>query len=74
MSRIQEPLKWAKHPELLSDINNMIIALKLAQQPSTPEIEEAKLRSPRPTTENVVNILQQCYKIINELREDPRKY
>jgi hypothetical protein len=77
MRSIREPLTLPKHPELLHKINETKIAIKLSYLAS-PEIRE-KLETDKreinpPSWDDIIDLLDNCYKAINEQREDPRKY
>jgi len=82
MTHIREPLTMPKHPKLLEEINETSIAIKLWHTiiPDTLEeqenIEKAKQVSGRskPTWEQMTDLLNKCYKAINEQRENPVKY
>lgn len=80
MSHIVAPFKMHKHPELLHKINGLSIGIKL-HYTLKPEGEggEEKLRiakgnHPAPTWEDVLEVLKESYDVINEIKEDPRKY
>ena len=67
--KLHEPLTLPKHPELLHEINEMSIAIKLHHL--YPQ-EIVKVNSPE--WEHIVELLRKCYDAINEQRYDPRKY
>lgn len=78
--KLHERLTLAKHPDLLNKINETIIGVKIhnidseekKQKPG--EYAKAATIVSAPTWENIVELLQECYKAINEQREDPRRY
>lgn len=75
MSHIQRPLTLPKHPELLHEINEMMIAIKLHHISfKSPEVIKALSSNRQPTWEEILETLGASYKAINEQREDPRKY
>jgi len=76
---IQRPLTMPKHPQLLHEINQTSIAIKawfLIDWSKLTEEQKDKLQAhnPRPTWEEIENLLMRCYHAIDEQREDPRKY
>lgn len=80
MSHLQEPLTLPTHPALLHKINELSIAIKLYYivKGETPidnfNIGKAQANHEKPSWDNVVEILRECYNAINEQRKDPRKY
>lgn len=74
------PLTLPKHPQLLDEINEMSIAIKLHHHypPERTEKPEqwakAQANCPCPTWENVTELLMRCYRAIDEQRESPIKY
>lgn len=75
MRHIQAPLTLPKHPQLLHEINETIIGIKL-HWPLREEdaiIDAAKKNHHCPTFPEVIDLLQRAYQAINEQREDPRK-
>jgi len=75
MSHIQRPLTMPKHPQLLEDINETIIGIKLHWVlTEDAKVNAAKANHHCPTFPEVIELLQRAYQAINEQREDPRKY
>ncbi len=75
MSHIQRPLTLPKYPNLLHEINEVIIGIKLHYPMFEDEkIKEAQKNHKKPTFADIVETLSRCYNAINEQREDPRKY
>jgi hypothetical protein len=78
--KIQEPLTLPKHPQLLEELNNMSIAIKLHHIDCAEKHEKAEAwakaaaTKPVPTWEEVQELLIRAYHAINEQRYDPRKY
>ena len=77
--KIQEPFKLPVHPKLLDEINDMSIRIKVwhlikASHSNTVSLDELQLRHTKPTYEEIENLLMRCYQVINQQREDPRKY
>lgn len=75
--RIQRPLTLPKHRELLNEVNQKMIDIKLTHL-VTPlqkaSLEAAGRKIENPTWDEMVDLLCRCYQAINEQREDPRKY
>jgi hypothetical protein len=76
---IQEPFTMAKHPELLHQINELSIAIKLhyynlSENDNEDIIRKAQASTYKPTWMNVIEVLDKCYKVINDKRENPIKY
>ena len=76
---LQEPFTMAKHPELLKRINELMIDIQLhhydlSKEKDQDSIKRAQLRTRKPTWENVVKMLEECYNVINSKRENPVKY
>lgn len=77
--KLHEPLTLPKHPDLLKEINEEIIAIKLhhvirpEDEEEAKRIAEARLRSEKPTWESISELLRRAYNAINEQREDPRR-
>lgn len=77
MSHIQQPLTLPKHPELLQCINEMkidILLTHLATPATKAKLQSDKRDIKEPTWQDTVALLTECYRVINEIREDPRKY
>lgn len=80
MSHIQRPLTLPKHPKLLHEINEMSIAIKLWHIEKSKDfiddykIGKARAGHPEPTWQQIIELLREAYKAIDEQREDPRKY
>lgn len=79
MPRLHEPFKMHLHPELLHKINGLSIAIKLhhtikPDDDAIDKVNEAKTRHPEPTWEDVIDVLSEAYKVIAQLKEDPRRY
>lgn len=79
--RPPEKLMLRKHPELQKEINDVIVAIRV-HQIHTPEswgdtetlLTIVKERTPKPTWEQVVELLDRAYKALDEQRYDPIKY
>lgn len=72
-----EPFKMHLHPELLHKINGLSIAIKLHHILKTQigdDIDKFDKIYPDPTWENVIDVLSEAYKVIEQLKEDPRRY
>lgn len=78
MRHVHKPVSWPKHSDLMDEVNDMCIAIKIHHCPFDETvkeaIEKARATTPNPTWDNVVELLNKCYRAINEQREDPRKY
>ena len=76
--KLHEPLTLPKHPELLHEINEMSIAIKLhhlsAQENPQNKIIAAKVRVNSPEWGDIVELLRKCYKAVDEQRETLKKY
>ena len=80
MRHIHESLTLPKHPQLLHEINEMSIAIKLhflfipSSLEESENLDKSKSWHEKPTWENMVDLLNKCYHAINEQRESPIKY
>lgn len=79
MSRIQRPFTLPKHGQLLDEINQAIIDIKVHNDEKPMMVEMAVLTQLRLThrkrsLEEICELLRKCYQTISEQREDPRKY
>lgn len=79
MSHIQRPLTLPKHPDLLHEINQTIIDIKIHndEKPMMCDSEilkKARMEHHTHSLEQICELLRKCYTAINEQREDPRKY
>lgn len=79
MPKLHEPFTLPKHPKLLEEINQNIIAIKVWHvidfSKENPEAEDKlKAHNPAPEWKDIANLLRRAYDAINEQREDPRKY
>lgn len=74
--RHQEPFTLPSHPELLEELNEMSIAIKVNHLSKIGPIQTEHLlqRYPEPKWEDIENLLMRSYEIINELRYNPIKY
>ncbi len=79
MRKLHEPLTLPKHGDLLKEILDAKISIKLhnvkAEDMEDPEaIYKARANHPKLSSDDLLDLLQRCYRAINEQREDPRKY
>ena len=77
MRKLHEPLTLPKHPELLRNINQLSIDIKLthlADDETKKKLEDDGRRVTPPTWQYVVGLLREAYQAINEQRENPIKY
>jgi hypothetical protein len=79
MSRLQEPLKLPKHPQLLDEINQTIIDIKFHDDEKpmmipTETLTDLRKKHTKHSWQDVCELLRKCYNAINEQREDPRRY
>lgn len=79
MRVIRSPLTLPRNPELLKKVLDMKIAITLhhfdLSDTEDPEaVYKARNAHAKPTWENVVALLKECYDEINKDRESPIKY
>ena len=80
MSHIREPFKQHVHPELLHKMNGLSIRIKvhyLLNPENAADAEKlriAKGNHATPSWDEVVEVLEEAYDVINRITEDPRKY
>jgi hypothetical protein len=77
--QLQAPLTLPKHNKLLEEINQTIVDIKFHDDEHPMMIDkdlliEMRAKHKKHSLVEIVNLLQRCYKAINEQREDPRKY
>lgn len=72
MSRLHAPLTLPKHGELLNEINQTIIDIKIHNDDSVPN--KLRIIHTKHSWEDITNLLRKCYNAINEQRESPIKY
>lgn len=80
--KLHEPLTLPKHPELLHEINNMSIRIKIWSLIPTEEMahlteqqrDDMYAKNPKPEWSEIVDLLIRAYNAINEQRENPRRY
>ncbi len=82
MSRLMEPLQRHIHSELTSEVNEMIIALKLnssevydnSTEEQRKKIDEARGRHKMPTTPELIDLLSRVRDEMDKCREPYRRY
>lgn len=80
MNRIaRQEFTLPKYGKLLTDINNLIVAVIIHHTAPVPESEKEKFEKVRtqvekPTWQNVVDLLQRAEKEISQDRYNPVKY
>lgn len=78
--KLHEPLTLCKHDRIQTEINEMMIAIKLhhtnpPEKSEKPEIwAKAQASVQCPTWESVLDILNRSYREMNECRYNPVKY
>lgn len=77
--KLQEEFTLPTHPQLLEEINQTIIDLKIQDEDKPLMAEKEllqKLRSEhkKHSLQYLVQLLQRCYTAINQQRHNPRKY
>ena len=78
--KLHEPLTLPKHPELLHEINETSIAIKLWHLSEGSDfidaykIGKARASHPEPKWQDMIDLLRKAYNAINEQRENPRRY
>lgn len=82
MSRIMEPLKRHIHSELTSEVNEMIIALKLnsgeiydnSTEEQRRKIDEARGRHKMPSTSELIDLLSRVRDEMDKCTEPYKRY
>lgn len=80
MSRRQQSFTMPDHPNLLTELNNMSIRIKIWYQhfdkhTDPPELlEKLKANHKEPTWQEIEDLLMRAYYTINEQRHDPRHF
>lgn len=82
MSRIMEPLKRHIHGELTSEVNEMIIALKLnsgeiydnSTEEQRQKIDEARGRHKMPSTGELIDLLSRVRDEMDKCTEPYKRY
>jgi hypothetical protein len=82
MSRVHEPLEQHIHGELCSEVNQMIIDLKLnsseifenATEEQRAKIIEARGKRPAPSVIDVINLLTKVRDEMNECKQPFKRY
>ena len=78
--KLHEPLKLPKHPQLLHELNQMIIRIKAwhliepNEETTAEQLDKLRAHNPWAEWEEIIELLRKAYNAINEQREDPRKY
>ena len=69
-----------KHPELLHELNQMCIRIKAwhmikeGEGATAQQLDELRAHNPHPEWGEIVELLNKARYIIDQQREDPRKY
>lgn len=79
MRKIQEELTLPTHPQLLEEINQTIIDIKVQDEdvPLMCEkemIDKLRAAHKKHSWQDIAELLRRCYSAINEQRHNPRKY
>lgn len=76
-----EPLQQHIHGDLCSEVNEMIIHLKIHEfkeigrpQEEIDKIEKAKKRHPKPTAEQIVDLLTRVRDEMNQCKQPFKRY
>lgn len=79
--RLSEPPSMQKHGQIMHELNEMSIRLKIHKKDISEEsaeqqakIIEARKRHPDPTTEEIISILERCRDEMDLCREPYKKY
>lgn len=74
--RLHEELSFPKHGNLMKELNEMSIRIKLHLTDVSDEsasqqaaILEARKNHPNPTPEEIVGLLERCYREMDQCRE-----
>ena len=76
---LHAPFKLPKHPDLLVEINQTIIDIKIQDEDkplmvSGEALDKLRASHKKHSLQDLCELLRKCYSAINEQREDPRRY
>lgn len=77
--KLQEELTLPAHPQLLEEINQTIIDIKFHDDEKpimlpTETLKDMRKKHTKHSWQDVCELLNKCYKAINEQRINPRRY
>lgn len=81
MTRLHEPLEQHIHGQLCHEVNEFIINMKIhymdiTNEPSEQQekIIEARRRKPKPTSEQVIQMLTKCHDELNKCTKPFKRF